>query len=132
MTATDDDMGRHAQLHVLLAEDDAIHQKLAAALLHKQGHSVRVAGNGKEAVDALEFEHFDLVLMDVEMPVMNGLDATSRIRDREGETGGHTPVIAVTSTKDRKRCFAVGMDAFIAKPLRSDVLNAAVEQVLGI
>jgi len=132
MTATEDDTGQDARLHVLLAEDSVVHQKLASALLHKQGHSVKVASNGKEAVDALEVEQFDLVLMDIEMPVMNGLDATSAIRDREGKTGEHTPVVAVTSTTDQERCFAVGMDAYIAKPLRPDVLSATMEQVLGI
>jgi CheY-like chemotaxis protein len=132
MTPTQDDYGPRAQLHVLLAEDSLVQQKLATILLRKQGHTVKLASNGKEAVDAFEDEHFDLVLMDIEMPVMDGLDATSLIREREGRIGRHTPVVAVTSTTDQERCFAVGMDAYIAKPLSPDVLSATMEQVLGI
>jgi CheY-like chemotaxis protein len=131
MTPTQNDFGSRAQLRVLLAEDSLVQQKLASAMLRKRGHTVKLASNGKEAVDALEVEHFDLVLMDIEMPVMNGLDATSLIRERERRVGRHTPVVAVTSTTDQNRCFAVGMDAYIAKPLRPDVLTAMMEQVLG-
>ena len=132
MTPTQDDYGSRAQLDVLLADDSLVQQKLASSLLREQGHTVKLAGNGKEAVDALEGQHFDLVLMDIEMPVMNGLDATSLIREREGRTGRHTPVVAFTSTMDQDRCFAVGMDAHIAKPLSSDVLAATIKQVVGV
>jgi CheY-like chemotaxis protein len=115
-----------------LADDSLVQQKLASSLLCEQGHTVRLASNGKEAIDALEGQQFDLVLMDIEMPVMNGLEATSLIREREGRTGRHTPVVAFTSTTDQDRCFSAGMDAYISKPLSSDVLAATIKQVVGV
>ena len=131
MIMTPSDLRRRTALRVLLAEDALVHQKLASSILQRQGHTVTVAENGKQAVDLLELQHFDLVLMDVDMPVMDGLTATCAIRRRESERGGHTPIVAVTSSSGPEECFAAGMDAFIAKPLRSDALSQTVHQVLG-
>ena len=119
---------RNLGLHVLLVEDSPTQRVVATGLLRKQGLDVTCAKDGKEAVDALEREEFDAVLMDVEMPVMDGLAATAEIRQRETPLQKHTPIIALTSTTDRERCFDAGMDGFAAKPLNPERL----EQILGV
>ena len=109
-------------LNILLAEDSLVNQKLAVALLEGQGHKVRVVNNGREAFAALQTEKFDMVLMDVQMPEMDGLEATEKIRAREQHTGTHIPIIAMTAHAlkgDRERCLAVGMDGYIAKPIHA-------------
>ena len=121
---------QRTRIRILVAEDSVFHQKLAIALLHKAGYLVVVANNGREAVEALEIEDFDLVLMDVEMPVMNGLEATTVIRQREHKIGGHIPVVGVTSTAIPEECLAAGMDAHLSKPLRAETLHRTVQQVL--
>ena len=115
-------------LRILLADDSVVHQKVTAALLQKQGHEVTITSNGKEAVDALESQNFDIVLMDVEMPVMNGLEATTAIRQRESWQGGHIPVVAVTSIPDVARCLAAGMDAHLPKPLQAEALSLTMQR----
>ncbi len=119
-------------LRVLLAEDNAVNQRLAIAVLEKRGHQVVLAGNGREALDALARERFDAVLMDVQMPEMDGFEATAAIRAREvGST--HTPVIAMTAHAmkgDRERCLAAGMDGYVSKPLRPDELFAVLERLV--
>jgi CheY-like chemotaxis protein len=112
-------------------EDALIHQKLASILLERQGHTVTVTENGQQALDVLESQSFDLVLMDVEMPVMDGLTATGAIRRRESEYGGHLAIVAVTSSSAPEECLAAGMDAFISKPLRDDALNLTMQQIWG-
>jgi CheY-like chemotaxis protein len=105
--------GSARSLRVLLAEDNAVNQMLAVALLKKQGHQVTVAKDGREALAALERESFDLVLMDVMMPEMDGFEATSVIREREKQTGGRLPIIALTANAmkgDREECLKAGMD----------------------
>src|SRR5207253_2280879 len=105
-----------------LAEDNVVNRTLAVRLLEKYGHSVAVAGNGKEALAALEHGPFDLVLMDVQMPEMGGFEATGRIRAAERDTGRHVPIIALTAHAmkgDRERCLAAGMDGYVSKPLQA-------------
>ncbi|QDU21319.1 hybrid sensor histidine kinase/response regulator [Urbifossiella limnaea] len=117
-------------LRVLLAEDNAVNQKLAVRLLEKRGHRVVVVGNGREALAALQRERFDAVLMDVQMPEMDGFAATAAIRAQEREAGGHLPVIAMTAHAmkgDREHCLAEGMDRYVTKPLRPEDLFAALE-----
>jgi PAS domain S-box-containing protein len=117
-------------LRVLLAEDNAVNQTLAVRLLEKRGHRVTVVGNGREALAALERERFDAVLMDVQMPEMDGFEATAEIRAREKPTGAHLPVIAMTAHAmkgDRENCLARGMDGYVTKPLRPEDLFAALE-----
>jgi two-component system, sensor histidine kinase and response regulator len=117
------------RLRVLLAEDSLVNQKLAVALLEDQGHAVVVVGNGREAVSAVQAEMPDLVLMDVQMPEMDGLEATERIRGWEQRTGTRVPIVAMTAHAlkgDRERCLAAGMDAYVAKPIRADELFAAI------
>ncbi len=114
---------------ILLAEDSLVNQKLALALLKERGHRVSLVTNGRDAVAATEACPFDLVLMDVQMPDMDGLEAASAIRDRELRTGGHVPIVAMTAHAlkgDRERCLAAGMDGYIAKPIRAAELHEAI------
>jgi CheY-like chemotaxis protein len=114
---------------ILLAEDNRVNQAVASRLLAKFGHSLVIANNGKEAIDLLKQQTFDLVLMDVQMPEMDGLVATERIREGERSTHGHIPIIAMTAHAmqgDRERCIAAGMDGYITKPINADELDAAI------
>ena len=123
-----------ASLHILLAEDSLVNQKLAVALLEGQGHTVTVVNNGKEAVAATAAQKFDLVLMDVQMPEMDGLEATEQIRAREQQTGTHLPIIAMTAHAlkgDRERCLAAGMDDYVAKPIRAEELFQAIDAIFS-
>jgi PAS domain S-box-containing protein len=127
--------GVSSALSVLLAEDNDVNQKLATRLLEKRGHRVVVAGNGRQALEALSHAEFDLVLMDVQMPEMDGLAATTALRAGEKATGKHIPVIAMTALVmqgDRERCLAAGMDGYLTKPIRpralDEVLDMYVEQ----
>ena len=116
-------------LDILLTEDSIYNQKLALGVLGRSGHRVDVACNGQEAVDAVARKVYDLILMDVQMPVMDGLEATRQIRRRERSTGTHVPVIAMTAQAmkgDRERCLDAGMDDYLAKPVRAAELRAAV------
>ena len=109
-----------------------MNQKLAVRLLEKRGHSVAVAANGIEALERLAKQRFDIVLMDVQMPGMDGLEATAAIRDREGQTGCHVPIVAMTARAmkgDRERCLEAGMDAYVAKPLLAAELFETVERI---
>jgi CheY-like chemotaxis protein len=117
-------------LRILLAEDSPINQRLAVALLEKRGHAVTVVGDGAAALAALEQAAFDLVLMDLQMPVMDGLEATGRIRRTEQVRGGHVPVVAMTAYAmkgDRERCLEAGMDGYVSKPVRAAELFQVIE-----
>jgi CheY-like chemotaxis protein/HPt (histidine-containing phosphotransfer) domain-containing protein len=121
-------------LHILLAEDHVVNQKLAIRLLNKQGHDVVLARNGKEALALHLREKFDLVLMDLQMPEMGGLEATASIRARERATGDHLPIIAMTAHAmkgDRERCLAAGMDDYIAKPVHATQLRETIARVVS-
>jgi CheY-like chemotaxis protein len=118
-------------LRVLIAEDNPVNQRLAAAILGKRGHTVVVAGDGRQAVEAFERERFDVALMDVQMPELNGFEATAKIREQEKATGERLPIIALTAhamTGDRERCLASGMDDYLAKPLNATALIETVER----
>jgi two-component system, sensor histidine kinase and response regulator len=123
-----------ASLRLLLAEDNAVNQRLAVRLLEKRGHHVVVAGNGAEALAALEKQQFDLVFMDVQMPEMDGLEATAVIREKEKASGRHQPIIALTAHAmkgDREKCLAGGMDGYLTKPIRPQELDEILEEYLG-
>jgi len=120
-------------LKILLAEDNLVNQKLASRLLEKRNHSVTAVLNGREALAALERNNFDLVLMDMQMPEMDGFEATRRLREQEQSTGKHQPVIAMTALAmngDRERCMAVGMDAYLSKPIRPQELDEILDSFL--
>jgi two-component system sensor histidine kinase/response regulator len=122
------------RLRILLAEDNPVNQKFVTHVLDKRGHEVRVVSNGREALEALESDPFDLVLMDVQMPEMGGFEATTEIRRREQAGGGHVPVIAMTAHAmkgDRERCLEAGMDDYISKPIQASRLYELVEQTVG-
>jgi two-component system sensor histidine kinase/response regulator len=119
---------------VLLAEDNAVNQKLAQRLLEKRGFEVTIAGDGRAALQALEKESFDIVLMDVQMPDLDGIAATVAIREREILSGGHVPIIAMTAHAlkgDEERCMAAGMDGYVTKPIRTVELFAAIDKILS-
>jgi CheY-like chemotaxis protein len=121
-------------LRILLAEDNAVNQRLTVSMLQKKGHEVVVAGDGKAALAALEERSFDLVLMDVQMPKMDGLEATAAIREREKGSKAHIPIIAMTAHAmkgDRERCLAAGMDDYVSKPLKSAELFEAIARSLS-
>ena len=112
-------------LNILLAEDNPISQELVSTILGKRGHSVLAVGNGKEAVSAFASDSFDLVVMDGQMPEMDGFAATAAIREMEAETGGHVPILAMTAhamTGDRQRCLDAGMDYYLSKPIQPEEL----------
>jgi CheY-like chemotaxis protein len=116
-------------LKILLAEDGHANQRLARALLERWGHSVEIAENGRIAVERSRSEAFDLILMDVQMPELDGLEATRQIRLREARHGGHIPIVAMTARAmkgDQERCLAAGMDGYVAKPVRKQELYAAL------
>ena len=121
-----------AGLRVLLAEDNPVNQQLERRLLERRGHHVTIAATGRQALECLERESFDIILMDVQMPDMDGLEATEVIRARERDTGIHVPIIALTARtmkEDRDRCLAAGMDAFITKPIQAVEFLTVVESV---
>jgi CheY-like chemotaxis protein len=116
-----------------LAEDNRVNQMLAVRLLEKQGHHVQVAGDGREALEELKKADFDLVLMDVQMPVMGGFEATAAIREMEQGTGKHIPIVALTAhavTGDRERCLAAGMDGYVPKPIHTEELFEQIEALI--
>jgi len=123
-----------AVLRVLVAEDNAVNQRLASRLLEKRGHRVTVMVNGRNALEALANQTFDLVLMDLQMPEMDGFEATAAIREREKDNGGHIPIIALTAHAmkgDMERCLAAGMDGYLSKPIRPQELDDLLEKYLA-
>jgi len=122
-------------LNVLVAEDNLVNQRLATRLLEKRGHRVTVAANGREAVEAYARVRFDLVLMDLQMPEMDGFEATAAIRRREMGGVTHLPIIALTAHAmkgDQERCLAAGMDGYLAKPIRTPELDEVLDRYLAI
>jgi len=117
-------------LNILVAEDNIINQKLARRLLEKRGHKASLVGNGREALKALDTGSFDLVLMDVQMPEVDGLEATEELRRREALSGAHCPVVAMTALAmkgDKERCLAAGMDGYLSKPIRPQELDEVLD-----
>jgi signal transduction histidine kinase/CheY-like chemotaxis protein len=120
-------------LRVLVAEDNPINQTLARRLLERWGHVPHVVPSGRQALEALEAHDFDLILMDVQMPEMDGLEATRRIRAAEGETSGHIPIIATTAhahERDRQRCLEAGMDRYVSKPIDAPRLAQVIQELV--
>ena len=122
------------QLRVLLVDDNMVNQRLAARLLEKRGHTVVTVASGREALDTLERDRFDLVIMDVQMPDVDGLTATGIIREREKANGGHLPIVAMTAhamTGDRERCLQAGMDGYLPKPIDPVKMIEEIRRVLS-
>jgi CheY-like chemotaxis protein len=122
------------RFRILLAEDNTVNQFLALKLLSKLGHSVEAVTSGQAALDAIARAPFDLVLMDVQMPGMDGFAATASIRANERRTGAHLPIIALTANAmvgDQERCFAAGMDGYVAKPIDIRKLTEEIARVRG-
>jgi len=119
-------------LHILLVEDNPVNRRLAQHVLEKEGYTVVATDNGAAALKALERRRFDLVLMDVQMPRMDGIETTTAIRNREKLTGGHVPIVALTAhamVGDRERCLKAGMDGYLIKPIQPATLLEAIERV---
>ncbi|HSH38689.1 MAG TPA: response regulator, partial [Chthoniobacterales bacterium] len=129
-TATSRAAAKPGALRILVAEDNAINRAVAAGILGRRGHTLVHASNGLEAVDAFTAQKFDVILMDIQMPEMDGFEATARIREIESATGQHTPIVAMTAhamAGDRERCLAAGMDDYVSKPIGAEELD----RVLG-
>ncbi len=121
--------GSAQSLTILIAEDNVVNQRVVRGILEKRGYAVMIANNGREAVQAVATQRFDLVLMDLQMPEMGGLEATTNIRRMEAVMGGHTPIVAVTAhamAGDQERCLATGMDAYLSKPIQPELLFATI------
>src|SRR5262249_50905337 len=121
-------------LRILLAEDNIVNQRLVVRLLEKHGHTMIVASTGREVLAALAQQPIDLVLMDVQMPEMDGLEATAAIREQERQHGGHLPIIALTAHAmkgDQERCLASGMDDYISKPITAQALSTTIARVIN-
>jgi two-component system sensor histidine kinase/response regulator len=119
------------RLRILLAEDNVVNQRLAVRVLERMGHSVDVVEDGSGAVRAVANDHFDLVFMDVQMPVMDGFEATTTIREHERTTGLHVPIVAMTAHAmkgDRERCLEVGMDEYLTKPFDTAALRNVLDR----
>jgi two-component system, sensor histidine kinase and response regulator len=124
-----------ATLTILVAEDNAVNRRVAEAMLKRRGHRVVMAQNGREALEAWRRETFDLILMDVQMPEMDGMDATERIRAEESRDGRRVPIAALTAhamASDRQRCLEAGMDAYLTKPVQADALDKLLKQVARV
>ncbi|MFA5088574.1 MAG: response regulator, partial [Candidatus Omnitrophota bacterium] len=121
------------QISILIAEDNLVNQKIAVKLLEKKGWIVRAVDNGQKVLDMIDKEKFDVILMDAQMPVMDGFEATKMIRENEKKTGRRIPIIALTAramVEDKKRCLEVGMDGYVAKPIDRLSLYESIENVL--
>jgi CheY-like chemotaxis protein len=122
-------------LRILLVEDNLINQMVARRLLEREGHAVVIAENGLVALRTLAESQFDLVLMDLQMPEMDGFAATAAIRQREADTGQHLPIVALTANVlagDRERCLQAGMDGYVAKPVQPHLLLREMADVLAV
>lgn len=122
-------------LNVLLVEDNELNQKFAVAVLRKLGHQIDVAENGLIALEKIKGKNYDIILMDIQMPEMNGIEATRAIRQLEALEGGkHVPIVAVTAfalEQDRKNCADAGMDDFLAKPYKPHELEQKINDVIA-
>jgi CheY-like chemotaxis protein len=119
-------------LSILLAEDNPVGRQLVTSLLKSRGHRVLAVSDGFQVLSAMEKQPFDLILMDIQMPGMDGLEATAEIRARERKLGGRTPIIALTAHAmqgDDERCLEAGMDGYVAKPIRTKELLAAISKL---
>jgi CheY-like chemotaxis protein len=124
--------GKTCGLRVLLVEDNRVNQKLALRLLEKMGHHATLAINGREAIELVEKNSFDLVLMDIQMPVMSGIEATQKIREEERKAGGHIPIIALTAhamAGDAEKYLSAGMDGYVSKPVESELLRVEIDRL---
>jgi CheY-like chemotaxis protein len=116
-------------LQILLAEDNEVNQKVAVRMLEKLGHEVHLCGNGRQTLELLERQSFDLVFMDVQMPELDGIQVTQRVRKKEQNSGRHLPIVAMTAHAmmgDRERCLASGMDDYVSKPIQAEELCRVV------
>jgi len=128
-------MTKEPSFQILLVEDNPINQQVAMGILLKWGHEIDIAENGLEALEKLETRRYDLILMDVQMPKMSGLEATMEIREREQDTGDHIPIIGLTAqvlTGDREACILAGMDDYVPKPIKKELLFEALSRVGNI
>ena len=126
--------GMVASLRLLLVDDNGVNQRVAFAMLEREGHAITIASNGEEAVAASTLQEFDAILMDVQMPVMGGFEATAAIRAREAISGRHVPIIAMTAHAmhgDRERCLAAGMSGYVSKPLSAEAVQKALAEAMS-
>ena len=123
-----------SQLQILVADDNVVNRTVAFRVLERRGYKVTTVGDGRAAIEVLARDHFDAVLMDIQMPEMDGLEATIAIRNKEKSTGGHIPIIAMTAhvlNGDQEQCLSAGMDGYISKPIRTDEMYTTIERVIA-
>ena len=120
-----------SSLKVLIADDSPTNLRLTTRMLENRDHSVTAVENGRLALEATRIDTYDVVLMDLQMPVMDGIEATAAIRAEESARGVHLPIIAITAYDDRRRCIEAGMDGYLSKPYRPQELFETVERVAG-
>jgi CheY-like chemotaxis protein len=133
-TATDE-ISHTVALRILLAEDNIVNQRLISRMLQKMGHTVVVARDGADALAILSQQQFDLIAMDMQMPIMDGLEATQKIRLSELRTGTHIPIVAITANAfedDRRKCFEAGMDGYVVKPVSAKAIGDEVGRVMAL
>lgn len=121
----------YSRFNILVAEDNYINQKLISKLLSKKGYNSFVVEDGEKVLKALDEKKFDAVLMDIQMPIMDGYQTTSIIREREKESGNHVPIIGITAfamESDRQKCFEIGMDDYLSKPFDKDDFYDIIEK----
>jgi len=124
-----------AGLRILLAEDNMVNQRLISRILEKMGHTVVVANDGAAALSILSQQQFDLIAMDMQMPLMDGLEATQKIRLTELGTGRHMPIVAITANAfddDRRKCFEAGMDGYVVKPVSAKAIGDEVGRIMAL
>src|SRR3989338_5299193 len=125
--------GAVGQISILLAEDNIVNQKIAVKLLEKKGWLVKAVDDGQKVLDLLAKENFDVILMDAQMPVLDGFETTRKIRDAEKKTGRRIPIIALTAramNEDKKKCLDVGMDGYVPKPIDRENLYETIETIM--
>ena len=123
------------ELRILLAEDNVVNQRLISRILEKMGHTVMVANDGAAALVMLSQQDFDLVAMDMQMPMMDGLEATRKVRLDELGSGRHMPIVAITANAfddDRRKCFEAGMDGYVVKPVSAKAIGDELDRVMAL
>lgn len=127
-------MDKLQNIKILLVEDNIVNQRVALGILNNKGWEADVANNGQEALNMFKEKHYDFIVMDIQMPLLDGYEATKAIRQHEEKNGGHIPIVALTAfamPEDREKCLAAGMDDYLTKPVKAEVLYSTIETIIS-